>query len=34
MKDYDYVTIISVNPLYLIITEVYGYFEGKTEINT
>ena len=31
MKDSDYVKIESVNPLYLIISVVDGYFKGKTE---
>ena len=30
MKDFDYVKINSVNPLYLIIGEVDGYTEGKS----
>ena len=36
MKDYDYVKINSVNPLYLIIDEVDGHFEEKKKmkINT
>ena len=34
IKDSDYVKINSVNPLYLIISEVDGYFEEKMEINT
>ena len=29
MKDFDYVKINSVNPLYLIISEVLGYIEEK-----
>ena len=29
MKDYDYVKIKSVNPLYLIIGEVDGFIEEK-----
>ena len=29
MEDSDYVKINSVNPLYLIIDKVDGYFEGK-----
>ena len=29
MKDFDYVNIHSVNPLYLIFTEVDGYIEEK-----
>ena len=29
MKDSDYVKINSVNPLYLIISEVLGHIEGK-----
>ena len=31
MKDSDYVKIKSVNPLYLIISKVDGYFEEKNE---
>ena len=31
MKDYDYVKINSVNPLYLIIDKVDGHFEEKNE---
>ena len=34
MKDFDYVNIQSVNPLYLIIDKVDGYIEEKMEINT
>ena len=34
MRDSDYVRIKSVNPLYLIISEVDGHFEEKMEINT
>ena len=34
MKDFDYVKINSVNPLYLIIDKVDGYIEQKMEINT
>ena len=34
MKDSDYVKVNNVNPLYLIIDEVDGYFEEKMEINT
>ena len=33
MKDSDYVNINSVNPLYLIISDVDGYFEEKMEIS-
>ena len=33
-KDYDYVKIISVNPLYIIIDQVDGLIEKKMEINT
>ena len=32
-KDFDYVKINSVNPLYLIIDKVDGYIEEKMEIN-
>ena len=34
MKDFDYVIIHSVNPLYFIIGEVDGYIEEEIEINT
>ena len=34
MKEFDYVNIQSVNPLYLIIDKVDGYIEEKMEINT
>ena len=34
MKDFDYVRINSVNPLYLIIGEADGHTEEKMEINT
>ena len=34
MKNSDYVKINRVNPLYLIIAEVDGCIEEKTEINT
>ena len=34
MKDFDYVNIQGVNPLYLIIDKVDGYIEEKMEINT
>ena len=33
MKDFDYVKINSVNPLYLIIDKVDGYIEENMEIN-
>ena len=33
MKDFDYVIIHSVNPLYFIIGEVDGYIEEEIEIN-
>ena len=33
MKDSDYVKIKSVNPLYLIISEVDGYIKEKMEVN-
>ena len=33
-KDYDYLKIISVNPLYIIIDQVDGLIEKKMEINT
>ena len=33
MKDSDYVKINSVNPLYLIISEVLGHIEGKKKAN-
>ena len=34
MKDFDYVNNHSVNPLYLIVSEVDGYIEEKMEINS
>ena len=34
IKDSKYVNIDSVNPLYVIIDEVYGSIEEKIEINT
>ena len=34
MKDFDYVNIDSVNPLYLIPCEADGYIQEKMEINT
>ena len=34
MKDSDYVKIKSVNPLYLILSEVDGYFKKKRKVNT
>ena len=34
MKDSDYVKIKSVNPLYLIISELNGHLKKKLEINT
>ena len=34
MKDFDYVNIQSVNPLYLIIDKADGYIEEKMKINT
>ena len=34
MRDSDYVRIKSVNPLYLIISEVDGHFEEKMKTNT
>ena len=34
MKDSDYVKIKSVNPLYLIISEVDGCFKEKMEVKT
>ena len=34
MKDFDYVKINRVKPLYLITDEVNRYFEEKMEINT
>ena len=34
MKNYDYVNIHSINPLYLIIDKVDRYIEEKMEINT
>ena len=34
MKDSDYIKIKNVNPLYLIISGLDGYFEEKMEINT
>ena len=34
IKDFDYVKINSVKPLYLIIGKVNGYIEEKMEINT
>ena len=34
MKDFDYINIQSVNPLYLVIDKVDGYIEEKMEINT
>ena len=33
VKDSDYVKIKSVNPLYLIISEVNGYIKEKMEVN-
>ena len=33
MKDYDYLKINSVNPLYLIIDKADGYAEKKMEIK-
>ena len=34
MKDSDYVKIKNVNPLYLILSEVDGYFKKKRKVNT
>ena len=34
MKDFDYINIQSVNPLYLVIDKVDGYIEEKMEMNT
>ena len=33
VKDFDYVKIDSVNPLYLILSEAGGYIKGKREVN-
>ena len=33
LKDFDYVKIDSVNPLYLVIGKVDGYIEKKMETN-
>ena len=34
IKDYKYVKINSVNPLYLIINKMNGYFEDLTQFDT